>query len=168
MEMILLLVAAILVSGPAVWMTFAVADNWLHPRLNEEAVAMVMRFDMMAVEYPDDFKLLAHRRIEDPEKIRRAFQGIRLAETLAAIAMSVSALLLAGAAFGYFDTVTAVTIAILSMAIFVSVWAGFIIGGNFFAYWYCHQWAQSNHFMLLYWGFFVLLALLLISITLFR
>jgi hypothetical protein len=36
-----------------------------------------------------------------------------------------------------------------------------VIGGNYFAYWYCHQWAQSNHFMLMYWGFFVLIVLLL-------
>lgn len=47
--------------------------------------------------------------------------------------------------------------ALVSTAFFTLIWGGFIIGGNYFAYWYCHQWAQSNHFIFMYWGFFVLI-----------
>jgi hypothetical protein len=44
---------------------------------------------------------------------------------------------------------------------FILIWAGFIVGGNYFHYYYCHQWGQSNHFMFMYWGFFVLLVLMI-------
>jgi predicted small integral membrane protein len=160
-EAILFLVDAVLVTGLALWMTVAVADNWRHPRMNEEAVAMVVRFDLMALQYPEDYALVAHRRIDDPAVIRRLFHAIRLAETLAAGALFLSALLLVLAAGGAVPAEVATAAGVLSAAFFTSIWGGFVIGGNYFAYWYCHQWAQSNHFMLMYWGFFVLIVLLL-------
>ncbi len=161
METILYLVDAALVVGPGVWMTVAVVDNWRHPRLNEEAVAMVVRLDLMEQMYPEDFAQIAHRRIDSPVIIGRLFRAVRLFETLAAIALLASALLLGLAAGGLVAGTLASGAAILSAAFFVSIWGGFVIGGNYFAYWYCHQWAQSNHFMLMYWGFFVLVVLLL-------
>ncbi|MEY8840511.1 DUF2165 family protein [Cribrihabitans sp. XS_ASV171] len=161
METILTLVDAALVAGLGVWMTVAVADNWLHPRLNEEAVAMVVRLDLMEQMYPDDFAQIAHRRIESPVTIGRLFRTVRLFETLAAVALLLSVLLLVLAAGGLVASTLATGAAILSATLFVSIWGGFVIGGNYFAYWYCHQWAQSNHFMLMYWGFFVLVVLLL-------
>lgn len=161
MEAVLFLVEAALVGGLGLWMVVAVADNWRHPRMNEEAVAMVVRFDLMAQDYPEDFALVAHRRIADPGTIRRLFHAIRLAETAAAVALCLSALLLVLAAGGAVPGALATGAAIVSAAFFTLIWGGFIIGGNYFAYWYCHQWAQSNHFMLMFWGFFVLLVLMI-------
>ncbi|MDG4650527.1 DUF2165 family protein [Roseibacterium sp. SDUM158017] len=161
MDSLLLLVEAALVAGLGTWMAVAVADNWRHPKMNEEGVAMVVRFDLMAIEYPEDYRLVAHRRIEDPATIRRLFHTIRAAETLAAISLVVSALLLVLAAARAASSEVATGAAIVSSAFFTLVWGCFVIGGNYFAYWYCHQWAQSNHFMLMYWGFFVLIVLLL-------
>lgn len=160
METILLFVDAALVAGLAVWMSVAVADNWRHPKLNEEAVAMVMRFDLMAEQYPEDFATIAHRRIENPQTIGILFKVMRLAETLAALFLVVGTLSLLGAALGLYAPTVARGVAIVSTAFFICIWAGFVIGGNYFAYWYCHQWAQSNHFMVMYWGLFVLLILL--------
>jgi predicted small integral membrane protein len=160
-EAILFLVDAALVAGLALWMTVAVADNWRHPRMNEEAVAMVVRLDLLAVQYPEDYAHVAHRRIDDPAIIRRLFHTIRLAETVAAAALFLSALLLVLAAGGAVPGEVATGAGLLSAAFFTLIWGGFVIGGNYFAYWYCHQWAQSNHFMLMYWGFFVLIVLLL-------
>ncbi len=161
METLLFLVEAALVAGLGVWMAVAVADNWRHPRLNEEAVAMVVRFDLMAREYPDDYAHLAHRRIDDPATIRRLFHAIRLIETTAAAALFISASLLVLAAAGAASAALATGAAIVATAFFTLIWGGFVIGGNYFAYWYCHQWAQSNHFMLMYWGFFVLIVLMI-------
>lgn len=161
METILLLVDALLVAGLCVWMTVAVADNWRHPKMNEETVAMVVRFDLMAELYPDDFRQIAHRRIDDPRTIGRLFRAIRLVETVSAAALCVSVLLLVLAAWGAIHTVVATAVALISAAFFTTIWAGFLIGGNYFAYWYCHQWAQSNHFMLMFWGLFVVVVLLL-------
>jgi hypothetical protein len=44
------------------WMAVAVYDNWRHAKLNRDGVAMVMRFDLMERDYPDDYKIVAHRR----------------------------------------------------------------------------------------------------------
>jgi predicted small integral membrane protein len=161
MEAILFLVDAILVAGLGLWMTVAVADNWRHPKMNEEAVAMVVRFDLMAEQFPDDYRLVAHRRIESPALIGFLFRAMRLAESIAAIALLTSALLLILASSGAVSGTLATGVAVPSAAFFTMIWGGFVIGGNYFAYWYCHQWAQSNHFMLMYWGFFVLIVLLL-------
>lgn len=159
MEQVQLLVNAALVAGLGSWMAVAVVDNWRHPRLNEEAVATVLRFDLMARDYPEDFALMAYRRIDAPRTIRRLFQAIRLAETVAAAALVGSALLILLAAGGFVPVALATGAGIVSTAFFTLIWAGFLIGGNYFAYWYCHQWAQSNHFMLMVWGFLVLLVL---------
>lgn len=161
MEVLLLLVDAALVAGLGAWMTVAVADNWRYPKLNEEAVAMVVRFDLMAEQFPDDFAALAHRKIDDPRVIGLLFRAMRMAETIAAVLLLLASLWLLGAALGLTDALAAKALAVIGSAFFVSIWAGFIIGGNYFAYWYCHQWAQSNHFMVMYWGLFVLLILLL-------
>jgi len=161
MQTVLLLVEAALVAGLGAWMAVAVYDNWHHPRLNREAVAMVMRFDFMARDYPEDFAIVAHRRIDSPKLIEAAFQAVRMAETLAALALLGSALALVGAALGAVDADIATAAAIVSTAYFSLIWAGFIIGGNYFHYYYCHQWGQSNHFMFMYWGFLVLLVVML-------
>jgi hypothetical protein len=159
MEQVQLLVEAALVAGLGSWMAVAVVDNWRHPRLNEEAVATVLRFDLMARDYPEDFALIAHRRIAAPRTIRRLFQAIRLAETVAAAALIGSALLHVLAAGGLVPVALATGAGIVSAAFFTLIWAGFLIGGNYFAYRYCHYCAQSNHLMLLFWGFLVLLVL---------
>jgi len=160
-ETVLLLVEAVLVAGLGTWMAVAVFDNWRHPQLNREAVAMVMRFDIMARDYPEDYAMVAHRRIDRPVVIETAFQMVRLAETLAAITLLGSTLGLLGAALGMVDAQIATLVAIAATAYFTLIWAGFIIGGNYFHYYYCHQWGQSNHFMFMYWGFFVLAILLI-------
>ncbi|MBI1416803.1 MAG: DUF2165 family protein [Limimaricola sp.] len=160
METLRFLVEAALVSGPAVWMTVAVADNWRHPKLNEDAVAVVVRFDLMQEQYPDEFRMVSHRQITSPARIRLLFRAMRLAETLSALGLMISAVLLVLAAAGVVSGNVATGTAVLNATFFSMIWAGFVIGGNYFAYWYCHQWAQSNHFMLMYWGFFVLITLL--------
>ncbi|WP_159458442.1 hypothetical protein [Roseisalinus antarcticus] len=60
-EALLFLVDAALVAGLACWMIVAVADNWRHPRMNEDGVAMVVRLDDLARDYPEDYKMIAHR-----------------------------------------------------------------------------------------------------------
>ncbi|MEM6727925.1 MAG: DUF2165 family protein [Pseudomonadota bacterium] len=158
--MLFLLLDAALVAGLAAWMVVCVRDNWIHPKLNEEAVSMVVRFDAMARDFPEEFQEVAYRRIDDPKMIRFLFNLIRWAETLAAGALSLAVLLLFLAAFGAASAGFAGAIALLSTAFFASIWAGFIIGGNYFAYWYSHQWAQMNHFSLLFWSLLVFIALL--------
>jgi predicted small integral membrane protein len=161
MATVMLLVEAALVAGLGTWMAVAVYDNWRHAKLNRDGVAMVMRFDIMERDYPDDFRLVAHRKVTNEGVITLAFQIIRLAETLAAVVLFAGVFGLLGAAFGTFDAEAARVFAMVGCAYFTLIWAGFIIGGNYFHYYYCHQWGQSNHFMFMYWGFFVLLVLMI-------
>ena len=158
--MLYALIDAAFLAGLGGWMAVAVTDNWRHPDLNEEAVATVVRLDFLAKDFPEEYKQIAYRRIDDPRRIRFMFQSIRLAETAAAIGLLFSALLSILAAFGGIAPDTATTCALISAVFFTCIWAGFVIGGNYYCYWYCHQWAQSNHMMMMYWGFFVTLVLL--------
>ena len=99
-ETLILLVQLMVCIGLNLWLWVAVYDNWRHPCLNESGVAMVMRFDLMAREYPEDFRLLQHRRIDDPKIIRRFFYALVISETIAAITLSIGTLCLAAALFG--------------------------------------------------------------------
>lgn len=144
----------------AAWAIVAVGDNWRFPDMNRAAVAMVVRMDLLAAEFPAEFARVAHRRVADPGRIDALFRLIRAAETVAGVALCLSVAGLGLAAMGALDPALAQGLALLSVAGFAAIWAGFIVGGNFYAYWYCHQWAQSNHFMLLSWSFLVALLLL--------
>lgn len=161
MVTILFLVEAALVAGLGTWMAVAVADNWLHPRLNEQDVATVLRLDLMEEQFPDEFRVVAHRRIEDPRIARRLFQAIRLAETVAALALYGAAALLLLAASDIAAPTLATGAAVLATTFFILIWSSFVIGGTYFAYWYSHHGAQSSHFMLMFWGFFVLVVLMI-------
>ncbi|MEM6276659.1 MAG: DUF2165 family protein [Pseudomonadota bacterium] len=160
MDTVFGLIDAAAVATLAVWAVVAVGDNWRFPKMNREAVAMVVRMDMLEADFPEDFTYVAHRRVSDPRRIDFLFQLIRMAETVSAGTLCLSVLVLFFGAFGAADPVFAQGLALLSVMGFGAIWAAFIIGGNWFAYWYCHQWAQSNHFMLLSWSFLVLIILL--------
>ncbi|MEM1373058.1 MAG: DUF2165 family protein [Pseudomonadota bacterium] len=160
MEILFGLIDASAVATLAIWAVVAVGDNWRFPKMNREAVAMVVRMDMLEADFPEDFAYVAHRRVADPKRIDFLFQLIRMVETISAAMLCLSVILLFIAALSAAGGEFALGFAALSVMGFGGIWAAFIIGGNWFAYWYCHQWAQSNHFMLLSWSFFVLLILL--------
>ena len=91
--------------------------------------------------------------------IRAFFQTMRLAETIAEAALLLASMLLVTAIFSPGIAALAQGLAVLGTAFFTCIWSGFIIAGNYFAYWCCHHWAQSNHFMEMYLGLFVLVIL---------
>jgi len=51
--------------------------------------------------------------------------------------------------------------ALIGVFCFTSIWAGFLVAGNWFCYWFGHEGAQNTHFQLLQWG---VLTLILLSI----
>jgi hypothetical protein len=156
----MLLIEAALVASLGLWMAVAVYDNWRHAKLNREAVAMVMRFDLMERDYPDDYKIVAHRRIDSEASSHcvstpSAWRKRRRHSCCSARPWPA----LPGSVRRTFAAPT--TAALVATTFFILIWAGFIVGGNYFHYYYCHQWGQSNHFMFMYWGFFVLLVLMI-------
>ncbi len=148
-------------AGMSGWMLVAVYDNWRHPQLNKTGVAMVMRFDLMAREYPDDFRQLQHRRIDNPGIIRAIYYFVVLFETAAAATLTFGSLCLGLALAGAVEPAFARSAALVGALVFTLNWIGLLIGGNYFAYWYCHFQAQATHFLLTLWGIALLLLLIL-------
>lgn len=162
METVTLLAQAALTGCLAAWTVTAVRDNWMHPALNLEAVATVMRFDRMQEQYPDDFARIAHRKVDDPRLHRMAFWLIVLCETTAAILLTLGTVLMFIAAFGAIGVTAAKAAAVAGTVTFSATWAGFVAGGNHFAYWYCHEGAQTTHMQLVSWGILVTILLLVV------
>ena len=160
-ETLILVVQWLVCTGMNLWMLVAVYDNWRHPRLNESGVAMVMQFELMAREYPDDFRLLQHRRIENPRIIRTIYYFLVMVETIAATTLTIGSLCLGLALFGVVELEFARAAALIGTLVFTLNWTGFLIGGNYFAYWYCHFQAQATHFLLALWGIALMLLLIL-------
>ncbi|MEM8630262.1 MAG: DUF2165 family protein [Pseudomonadota bacterium] len=151
-ETIFLLAQTGLTAALAAWMFTGARDNILYPAMNENIVRMLMQFDLIAEEYPEDFAKVAHRRVENPRLIRIAFIGIVISETIATLVLAVGTIALLGALFGTTEPDTAQAIALLGAFLFTMNWAGFLVGGNHYAIWYCHQGSQHTHFALVIWG----------------
>lgn len=147
-----LLALAIMAALPGLWMVTGVADNWRVPELNRATVERVMRLELMERDYPDDFARVAHRRVESRAVINTAFRLIVVIETLAAILLVGGAGLLALAALGVAEPALARSVALAGALVFTAVWGGFLIGGNYFCYYYCHYEGQFTHFLLAIWG----------------
>jgi predicted small integral membrane protein len=136
----------------ACWMIAGVFNNWRFPKLNEAAVAMVMNFELMEITYPDDFAVVRHRRITNPKAVRTVFYLMVLSETIAALLLTGGAIMMAGSLFGLIPPGPAQLIALLGTLSFTVNWTGFLIGGEYFCYWYCHFGSQATHLMLAIWG----------------
>ena len=136
----------------AAWIATGALDNWLHPRLNLDAVRMVVSLEAMAREYPAEYAGLAHRRMTDPRRIAALFYLIVAWESLTALLLLAGAALLGAAALGAETAEAGRMLATLGAVAFTLCWAGFLAGGNYFGYWYCHFPAQATHFFLAIWG----------------
>lgn len=156
-----LLAQTLVTSCLAAWMLAGVYNNWRFPRLNEAAVAMVMRFEMMEQTYPEDFAVVKHRKVTNPKLIRLMFYAMVLSETLAAALLSAGAVLLMLALGGGFPVDLGRFVALLGALAFTANWTGFLIGGEYFCYWYCHFGSQATHMMLAIWGTLLIVLLVL-------
>ena len=152
METTTLIVQAFVTAYLAGWMTLGVKDNIQHPSLNRSITSMVLQMDRMAEMYPDDFRLVAHRRIVNSAVHNSVFRLVVFAELVTAILLWIGVVWLALAVLGMAAPEGARIAALVGALAFTSIWAGFLIVGNHFSYWYCHEWAQSTHFQLTIWG----------------
>lgn len=156
---VLAIAQTVLTGCLAAWMISGVYDNWRHPELNRTSVAMVMQFELMARDYPDDFAHLRYRQIKNPKIIDAVFRLLVLYETTAAIGLSIGTGMMVAGLIGAVDIELARNAAMIGALLFTTNWVGFLVGGNYFAYWYCHFEAQATHFMLMLWGLGVIILL---------
>lgn len=152
MELALLLAQTCATAFLACWMTTAVKDNLLHPMINRDFAAMVLRMDRMAGAFPKDYERMKHRRITDQRLHNVAYGLIVGSEVVATILLWGGVVWLGLALAGAADPEMARSAALLGALAFAGVWSGFLIMGNHYGYWLCHEWAQNTHFHLVVWG----------------
>ena len=145
----------------AAWLTLGVRDNLLHPSVNETYTAEVMEMRRMRDEYPDAFAPVAHRAVTDRRLQLLAFRAVVAAELIATLVLWAGAVALVLALAEWAPLSGARSLAMIGAMAFTAVWAGFLIIGNHFCYWFCHEGAQNTHYQMTLWGLgtMVLLAL---------
>ena len=136
----------------AAWLTLGVRDNILHPSVNETYTAEVMSMKRMAEEYPADFAHVAHRAVTHRGFQTAAFRLVVLAELAAVLLLWAGVVAVGLTFFGGSSAGTAKALCLIGTMAFTSVWAGFLIVGNYFCYWFCHEGAQNTHYQMTLWG----------------
>jgi predicted small integral membrane protein len=152
LDTVLVLAQIAAVLGPAAWLTTGVWDNYFYPQNNEVFTAQVMSLQRMRDEYPTEHARVAHRAVHDRRLQVLAFRTVLLAEFLAAILLWTGAVLLVVSLAGAVAHDTARALALFGATAFTSVWAGFLVVGNYFCYWFCHGEGQNTHYQMTLWG----------------
>ncbi|MEM8578502.1 MAG: DUF2165 family protein [Pseudomonadota bacterium] len=156
----MLLIAQLVACGLiAAWLITGVWDNIVYPANNEAYTAEVMRMARMREAFPEEYARVAHRVVEDRGLQRLAFRIVVIAELAGAIVLTVATVLLAGAVLGLAGTSFALGTAMLGATLFTAVWGGFLVVGNYFCYWFCHEGAQNTHYQMTLWGLGTLILL---------
>ncbi|MEM8793646.1 MAG: DUF2165 family protein [Pseudomonadota bacterium] len=152
MDVAILIAQTCLTAFLAAWLTVGVRDNIFHPQINEIFTSQVLGLARLEQDAPMDFALIQHRRVQSRNAQKALFWFIVWAELAVSVFMWVGVALMLLAIFGIADPDTAKAVALLGCLGFTSIWAGMLVAGNHFAYWYFHEWAQNTHFQLAYWG----------------
>ncbi|MEX0311837.1 MAG: DUF2165 domain-containing protein [Tateyamaria sp.] len=152
MDQMLIAAQALATGLVAGWLTLGVRDNILHTSVNETYTAEVMEMTRMRDEYPDAFAHVAHRAITNRPLQKLAFRLVVGAEALATLVLWAGVIGLIMALVGTGTADTGRSIAMAGTMLFTAVWAGFLIVGNHFCYWFCHEGAQNTHYQMTLWG----------------
>lgn len=159
-DLVLLIAQILTVTALAAWITTGVWDNIVHPDNNRLFAAQVMALERMRQDYPTEYARVAHRAVNDPALHRLAFRFIVACEVLAMIVLWAGAGALVLSGFGAIPSQTALALAMLGTVLFTSVWSGFLVVGNYFCYWFCHEAGQNTHFQMTLWGLATLIVLI--------
>ena len=103
-------------------------------------------------DYPEAYAEVAHRAITDRRLQRAVFRLVVTVELLATVLLCVGTIALLMALVGVTAVETARALALFGTTAFGAVWAGMLIVGNYFNYWFGHEGAQNTHFQLTLWG----------------
>lgn len=141
------------------WLTTGALENLFRPNLNRVFTSEVLSMERMRKDYPDAFADVSSRAITSPTAHKLLFRLIVLWELAAMVLLWIGFVSMVMALFGALDAQTAKAWGVLGALAFTSVWAGFLVAGNWFCYWFCHEGAQNTHFQMTLWGFAVLIFL---------
>ncbi len=160
LELMVLVAQTAAVFFLAAWLSTGFVENVLHPDLNETFTAQVLSMERMREEYPEAYEVVAHRSIEKPAIQKLLFKLIVCWEGLATLTLWAGVASLILATLGVADTANARAIGVLGVLLFTATWAGFLIVGNWFCYWFCHEGAQNTHYQMTLWGLATMVLLL--------
>lgn len=152
LDTVILGVCALNLAFMAAWLTIGALENLFHPFLNETYTAQVMDMERMREDYPEAYVHVSYRRLTNPRLRRILFSVIVAWELTAMAVLWVGAVCMALAMLGLFAPVSAFALGLIAVALFCSVWAGFLVVGNYFCYWFGHEGGQNTHFQMLLWG----------------
>lgn len=152
LDIALLLAQTLATCSLAIWMLSGVWDNLKYPHHNEDFTAEVMEMRRLKDGYPGAYEDVKHRAITKRAIQVFVFRLVVFAECLACLLLLLGTAMLVASAFGGVLTDTARGVALLGSAIFTSIWAGMLIVGNYFCYWFAHEGAQLTHFHMCTWG----------------
>lgn len=158
-ELMLLLAQTASLFFLAAWLTTGVLENLFYPELNSQFTAEVLSMQRMAEDYPDAYARVAHRRITSTSTQTLLFRLIVGWEVLATIALWLGVGAMGLALLGSIGPETARALALLGALMFTATWAGFLVAGNWFCYWFCHEGAQNTHYQMTLWGMATLILL---------
>ena len=156
---VFLLVQSLVVAMPAAWLTLGALDNILHSAINRDDIARVLALEALR-EWPEVEARVGHRAITNERTVRCLFILVVIAECAASILLWIGAAGLALAFFGLADHNLARDLAMIGALVFTGVWASFLIGGQWFYYWY-DSFGQSTHLKAMLWGLATLIILAL-------
>lgn len=143
----------------AAWLSTGLYENLFLPELNETFTSQVLGMDRMREEYPDAYAQVAYRRIENPRLRKTLFNLIVFWEALATLTLWLGFAAMLLAILGIVDVKTGRAFAVFGGLMFTSTWAGFLVAGNWFCYWFCHEGAQNTHYQMTLWGIGTLILL---------
>ncbi|MDE0045830.1 MAG: DUF2165 family protein [bacterium] len=156
---IFVLVQAVVVALPAAWLSLGALDNILHSAINRDDVARVLALEALR-EWPDVRARVGHRAITNERTVRLLFILVVIAECAASILLWIGAISLGLAFVGLADHGQARDLAMIGALGFTGIWASFLIGGQWFYYWY-GEFGQSTHLKATLWGLATLIVLAL-------
>lgn len=152
MESAVLLAQTMATGLIAAWLSLGLRDNLLYPSVNETYTAQVLAMTRMQAEYPNEFQHVAHRAITDRRLQSLAFRLVVVAEGITCLLLWIGTIGLVMGIAGTASPDTGRTLALLGALSFTTVWAAFLVIGNHFCYWFCHEGAQNTHFQMTLWG----------------
>lgn len=152
LDQMILLAQAAMLAFAAAWLSTGVFDNMVYPRNNEAYTSLVLSMERLRDEFPDEYATVAHRAITSRDTQRLAFRLVVVAELVAAMVLWLGAGAILLAMIGTVGPDTARALGLLGALLFTSVWAAFLVVGNYFCYWFCHEGAQNTHYQMTLWG----------------
>ena len=110
-------------------------------------------------DFPEAYAPVAHRAVKNRTLQIWAFRTVVLFEAIACVVLLAGGIALCFALLGWTDASLAKSIAIVGAALFTAVWAGMLVVGNHFSYWFGHEGAQVTHYHMNLWGLALIILL---------